>query len=51
VCADSHIVTGSYGTNIKLDGLNMALIESWPGPIHEGHGKPSFYIYNRADEK
>jgi hypothetical protein len=49
--AGYHIVTGSYGTNVKLDGLNMALIYSWPGPIHEGHGKASFYIDNRADEK
>jgi hypothetical protein len=49
--AGYHIVTGSYGTNINLDGLNMALIASWPGPIHEGHGKASFYIDNRADEK
>ena len=49
--AGYHIVTGSYGTNIKLDGLNMALIASWPGPIHEGHGKASFYIDKRADEK
>ena len=42
--AGYHIVTGSYGANVKLDGLNMALIASWPGPIHEGHGKASFYI-------
>lgn len=49
--AGYHIVTGSYGTNVKLDGLNMALIYSWPGPIHEAHGKASFYIDNRADEK
>ena len=49
--AGYHIVTGSYGTNVKLDGLNMALIASWPGPIHEGHGKASFYIDKRADEK
>jgi hypothetical protein len=46
-----HIISGDYGTGIKLDGLNMALIASWPGPIHEGHGKASFYIDNRADEK
>jgi hypothetical protein len=49
--AGYHVVTGSYGTNIKLHGLNMALIASWPGPIHEGHGKASFYIDKRADEK
>ena len=49
--AGYHVVTGSHGTNIKLDGLNMALIASWPGPIHEGHGKASFYLDNRADER
>lgn len=48
-----HIVSGSYGNSddVKLNGLNMALIASWPGPIHEGHGKASYYIDNRADEK
>jgi hypothetical protein len=49
--AGYHILTGNYGTNVKLDGLNMALIASWPGPIHKGHGKASFYIDSRADEK
>ena len=52
--AGYHIVSGSYGSssdNVKLDGLNMALIASWPGPIHKGHGKASYYIDNRADEK
>jgi hypothetical protein len=47
-------VSGNYGSsedNVRLDGLNMALIASWPGPIHEGHGKESYYIDNRADEK
>jgi hypothetical protein len=46
-----HIVSGIYGSDVRLDGLNMALIASWPGPIHEGHGKASYYIDNRADEK
>ena len=48
-----HIVSGSYGNNddVKLNGLNMALIASWPGPIHEGHGKASYYIDYRVDEK
>ena len=52
--AGYHIVSGNYGSSgddVKLDGLNMALIASWPGPIHEGHGKASYYIDNRADEK
>jgi hypothetical protein len=29
----------------------MALIASWPGPIHEGHGKASFYIDHKTDEE
>src|SRR5687768_2736421 len=49
--AGYHIVTGIYGTTVKLDGLNMALIASWPGSIHEGHGRASFYIDNRANEE
>ena len=47
--AGYHILNGSYDNGVKLDGFNMALIASWPGPIHEGHGKASFYIDNRAD--
>ena len=38
-------------TEVKRDGLNMALIASWPGPLHEGRGKASYYIDNRADER
>jgi hypothetical protein len=54
--AGYHIVSGSYGSSsdgddVRLDGLNMALIASWPGPIHEGYGKASYYIDNKADEK
>jgi hypothetical protein len=48
--AGYHILDGSYDNSVKLDGFNMALIASWPGPIHEGHGKASFYIDNRTDE-
>jgi hypothetical protein len=44
-----HIIEGNYG-DIKLNGLNMAWMASWPGPIHEGHGKGSFYIDRRANE-
>jgi hypothetical protein len=45
-----HIIKGNYG-NIRVDGLNMGWIASWPGPIHEGHGKGSFYIDRRANEE
>ena len=44
-----HIIRGTYG-RVKLDRLNMAMIASWPGPIHEGQGKASFYIDDRADD-
>ena len=51
--AGYHILNGSYDRNniVKLDGFNMALIASWLGPIHEGHGKASYYIDNRTDEE
>jgi hypothetical protein len=49
--AGYHILNGSYDNRVKLDGFNMALIASWPGPIHEGHGKASFYIDNKTDEE
>ncbi|TLX86733.1 MAG: DUF1326 domain-containing protein [Thaumarchaeota archaeon] len=37
-----HIIDGSYGNDIKLDGFNMALIGSWPGAVHEGRGKAGY---------
>jgi hypothetical protein len=33
---------------VNLSGLDFIRIGSWPGPIHEGHGKASIYIDNRA---
>jgi hypothetical protein len=46
-----HIIDGTYGNDIKLDGLDMAFIVSWPGPIHEGHGKACYYIDDRCNDK
>jgi hypothetical protein len=46
-----HIIEGNYGNHVKLDGLNMAYIGSWPGPIHEGHGKMTYYIDYRANDE
>ena len=46
-----HIIDGSYGNDIKLDGFNTALIGSWPGPVHEGRGKASYYIYDRCNDR
>lgn len=45
-----HIIQGKYG-NVKLDRLNFIWIGSWPGPIHEGHGKASIYIDNKATDE
>lgn len=46
-----HIIDGSYDYNaIRLNGLNIAFIGSWPGPIHEGHGEASYYIDYRAND-
>jgi hypothetical protein len=42
-----HIIDGKYG-NIKLDGLDMAWTASFPGPVHEGHGKAAYYIDKRS---
>jgi hypothetical protein len=44
-----HIIDGKYG-NVKLDSLNMAWTASFPGPVHEGHGKAAYYVDNRADD-
>ena len=44
-----HVETGNYG-QVKLSGLNAAAAYSWPGPIHKGHGRASFYIDDRSSE-
>jgi hypothetical protein len=46
-----HIIDGRYGDDVKLDRLNMALIGSWPGPVHEGGGKACYYIDDRCNNK
>lgn len=43
-----QIDEGSHG-DVRLDGLRAALILSWPGPIHEGHGTLQAIIDDRAD--
>jgi hypothetical protein len=45
-----HIIKGKHG-NIKLDRLNLAWVASFPGPVHEGRGKASYYVDNRANEE
>ena len=38
-----------HHANTKLDGLKVAGMFSWPGPIHEGNGEAAIIIDSRAD--
>lgn len=40
---------GHYG-EVRLDGLKIAGIYKWPGPIHEGNGEAVAFLESRADE-
>jgi hypothetical protein len=42
------IGTGHHG-NTKLDGLKVAGIFKWPGPIHEGKGEAAIIVDERAN--
>ena len=44
-----QIDTGHHG-NTQLDGLKVAAIFKWPGPIHEGKGEAAVVIDERATE-
>ncbi|SOZ39043.1 DUF1326 domain-containing protein [Cupriavidus neocaledonicus] len=41
------ISDGYYG-DVRLDGLNIAVVFQWPGPIHEGRGKCQPIVDERA---
>ena len=45
-----HITSGSYD-NITLNGLNVALIVRFPGPMAEGNGAVALYFDERANEQ
>ncbi len=42
------ISEGAMG-DVRFDGLLIALMTSWPNPIHEGNGTGVVYIDERAD--
>ena len=44
-----HIREGAFG-DVRLDGLNVALMVSWPNPIHEGNGRAIVYVDELSDE-
>ena len=43
-----RIDRGHFG-EVKLDGLNVALLYAWPGPIFEGNGALQAIVDERAD--
>jgi hypothetical protein len=42
------IEEGHFG-DARLDGLKIAVIFKWPGPIHEGSGEAIAFVDERAD--
>ncbi len=46
-----HINSGNYGSNVKLDGLEVIVAESWPKAIHEGNGTFQVFITKNAKEE
>jgi hypothetical protein len=48
--AGIQIDEGVFGKT-RLDGLRLAGIFKWPGPIHEGNGEAIAFIDERADEE
>jgi hypothetical protein len=45
--AGIQIDSGHYGA-VQLDGLRIAAIFKWPGPIHEGNGEAIAFVDERA---
>ena len=46
--AGIQIDQGRHG-DVPLDGLRIAALFKWPGPIHEGHGEALAFVDERAD--
>jgi hypothetical protein len=47
--AGMHIVEGNFG-DVRLAGLNWAVMYSWPGALHEGNGSVQPFIDSRGTE-
>jgi hypothetical protein len=47
--AGIQIEQGHYGKT-RLDGLRLAAIFKWPGPIHEGNGEAIAFVDENADD-
>lgn len=46
----THIEKGYFG-DVRLDGLDFAMVLKWPGPIHEGNGAAQAFIDERATDE
>jgi hypothetical protein len=44
-----HIESGNYG-DVKIDGLDIVPVYSWPKAIHEGNGTMQLFITKKASE-
>jgi hypothetical protein len=47
--AGIQIEQGHYGKT-RLDGLRIATIFKWPGPVHEGNGEAISFVDESADD-
>jgi len=52
---DCAAITGyqvdqGYFGEVKLDGLRVVAVYSWPGPIHEGDGRMQIIVDETADD-
>ena len=48
--AGIQIDEGHHG-DTRLDGLTIAALFKWPGPIHEGHGEALAFVDERANDQ
>jgi hypothetical protein len=48
--AGIQIDEGHHG-DTRLDGLRIAAVYKWPGPVHEGNGEALPFVDQRADDK
>ena len=44
-----EVIEGPFG-DVRLDGLRVAGVYRWPGPVHEGHGTYQTVLDERASE-
>ena len=48
--AGIQIDEGHHG-DTRLDGLRIAAVYKWPGPVHEGNGEALPFVDSRADDR